>query len=133
MPGVAGFHDVADWPDASTVPGLLIVRFDGPLFFANADVFRREMYSALDAAGPEIEWVVLNAEAIVDLDATAAEKLFEVCDYFYRHGVVFALARAKTELRELLERSGLDDRFPPDRMFATLPTTLDAFHNRFRG
>lgn len=131
--GLAGFHDVDDWPDSSTIPGLLIVRFDGPLFFANADVFRREIYAAFEAAGPGIEWVVLNAEAIIDMDATAAEKMFEVCDHFDRLGVVFAMARAKMELRELLQRSGLDERFPPDRMFATLPTTVEAFQNRSDG
>ena len=75
VPGVAGMHDVDDYPDAEPVPGLLVYRYDAPLCFANAENFRRRALAALDAEPEPPRWFLLNAEANVEIDSTAAETL----------------------------------------------------------
>ena len=74
MPGLAGMHDVDDYPQARTIPGLLVYRYDSPLFFANAEDFRRRALAAVDAAArTRSRWFVLNTEANVEVDITALD------------------------------------------------------------
>ncbi len=128
VPGLAGMHDVDDYPSARTVPGLVVFRYDSPLFFANAENFRRRSLAAVDAEtarGPEpVHWFLLNAEANVEIDATAAAALEDVRQALAERDVIFALARLKHELYEQLERAGLIDAIGTDRVFPTLPTAL---------
>ena len=77
-PGVAGMHDIDDYPDARTVPGLVVYRYDAPLCFANAEDFTRRALASIDLAGADAEWFVLNAEANVELDVTSADALEEL-------------------------------------------------------
>ena len=127
MPGLAGMHDVDDHPDATEVPGLLVYRYDSPLFFANAEDFTSRALAAVDAAAVPVRWFVLNTEAIVEVDLTAADALEELRSELERRGVVVALARVKQDLRDELEPSGLLDRIGEDRVFPTLPTAVEAF------
>ncbi|MGI5132795.1 sulfate permease [Pseudonocardia sp. CA-107938] len=124
--GVAGMHDVDDYPGATTVPGLVVFRYDAPLFFANADDFRARAVSALDSAA-DPRWLLLNMEAVVEVDVTAADSLTGLCDELDRRGTVLALARTKHEVLEDLARAGLIDRIGTEHVFATLPTAVDAF------
>src|SRR4029077_16220087 len=104
---VAGMHDVDDYPEADLVPGLLIYRYDAPLFFANAENFReRAMVAVNDFPGP-VEWFVLNAEANVEVDLTALDALDQLRAELARRGIIFAMARVKQELRDELEAAGL--------------------------
>src|SRR5262249_25647695 len=68
VPGLAGLHDIDDYPDATTVPGLVVYRYDAPLCFANATDFRTRLVAAVDAERAPVEWVVLNMEANVEID-----------------------------------------------------------------
>ncbi|QXV56461.1 SulP family inorganic anion transporter [Amycolatopsis sp. TNS106] len=129
VPGVPGMHDVGDYPHATTEPGLVIYRYDAPLCFANADDFRRRALAALDD-GTEVEWFVLNAEANVELDITAADALRGLCEELRRRGITFALARVKQELREDLEAAGLLGLIGPGSLYPTLPSVVDAFRER---
>jgi high affinity sulfate transporter 1 len=124
--GVAGMHDVDDYPGARTVPGLVVFRYDAPLFFANADDFRARAAAALDSTA-EPRWLLLNMEAVVEVDVTAADALTGLCDELDRRGVVLALARTKHEVIEDLARAGLISRIGAAHVFATLPTAVDAF------
>jgi MFS superfamily sulfate permease-like transporter len=74
---VKGYHDVRRYPDAKQIPGLLLFRWDAPLFFANADMFRERILDAIEAARTPVRWVVVAAEPITDVDTTAAEMLEE--------------------------------------------------------
>jgi SulP family sulfate permease len=95
------------------------------LCFANAEDFRR---SALAAVGSEsTRWFLLNAEANVELDSTAADTLATLIDELRRRNVVFAVARVKQDLREVLGRAGLIDVIGEDRPFMTLPTAVAAY------
>ncbi|WP_043734884.1 SulP family inorganic anion transporter [Streptomyces zinciresistens] len=130
VPGVAGMHDVADYPAARTVPGLLVYRYDSPLFFANAEDFRRRALAAVDAHRGPVRWFVLNAEANVEVDITALDALDELRRELGRRGVVFALARVKQDLLADLRAYGLADAVGADLIFPTLPTAVAAYRAR---
>jgi sulfate permease, SulP family len=133
VPGVAGMHDLDDYPDARPVPGLVVYRYDAPLFFANAENFYERALAAV-AENPEgevpVEWFVLNAEANVEMDLTAVDALDQLRRDLEARGIVFAMARVKQDLRELLDAAGLVDKIGENRIFMTLPTAVEAFHAR---
>ena len=127
--GIAGMHDVDDHPDARVVPGLVVYRYDSPLFFANAEDFvaRALAAAAGDAGGAPVRWFVLNAEAISDVDGTAADALESLRRQLADRGVVLALARVEHAVRLLLDRAGLIERIGPSHVYPTLPTAVEAF------
>jgi len=127
VPGLAGMHDVDDYPQAVLVPGLLVYRYDSPLFFANAADFIRRATAAIDAAHPAVEWFILNAEANVEVDLTAIDTLDELRESLAGRGIVFAMARVKQDLRGDLAAAGFVDRVGEDRIFPTLPTAVAAY------
>jgi high affinity sulfate transporter 1 len=129
-PGVAGLHNIEDYPEAVTIPGLVVFRYDAPLCFANANDFKTRALEAVESQTERVEWLLLNAEAIVEIDLTAADALGELHDELERRGIVLALARVKQDLRVQLERIGLVTHIGPDRLFATLPVALEAFGRR---
>jgi SulP family sulfate permease len=128
VPDVAGMHDVDDYPQASLVPGLLVYRYDSPLFFANAEDFRTRARAAVADSATPVEWFVLNTEAIIEVDITAADTLESLRAELTGQGIVFALARMKQDLREELAPTGLLERIGEDHLFPTLPTAVEAFH-----
>jgi SulP family sulfate permease len=109
------------------VPGLVIYRYDSPLFFANAENFKRRALAAVDGAADPVEWFLLNAEANVELDLTAADALEELRQTLSDRGVTFAMARVKHEVLEVLQGIGFVDAVGPDKVFMTLPTAVDAY------
>jgi SulP family sulfate permease len=127
VPGIAGMHDVDDYPEATVVPGLLVYRYDAPLCFANAEDFRHRALAAVDQASPPVRWFVLNAEANVEVDMTALDALERLRQELAQRGVVFAMARVKQDLRNALEAAGIVDRIGTARLFMTLPTAVDAY------
>ncbi|MEB3166226.1 MAG: sulfate permease [Cyanobacteriota bacterium] len=133
VPNLAGLHDVTDWEGASTIPGLVIYRYDAPLCFANAGHFQERALAAIAAEPQPVEWFVLNAEAIVEIDITAADALLELADTLAARGIVVGLARVKQDLLQQLERAGIVERIGRDRFFPTLPTAVAAFTARSRG
>lgn len=129
VPGIAGMHDIEDYPEATEIPGLVVYRYDAPLCFANAQDFRRRALSAVAQNGP-VEWFVLNAEANVEVDLTALDALEQLHQDLARQGIVFAMARVKQDLRDALDAAGLVALIGEDRIFMTLPTAVDAFRQR---
>jgi len=129
VPGLAGMHDVDDYPQAQTMPGLVVYRYDAPLFFANAEDFRRRALAAADQQPGPVRWFVLNVEANVEVDFTALEAVDAVREEITRRGAVFALARVKQDLLARLEAFGLAEKIGADRLFPTLPTAVAAYEN----
>jgi SulP family sulfate permease len=127
VPGLAGMHDIDDYATGRQLPGLLVYRYDAPLFFANAEDFKRRALEAIDSADPPVEWFLLNAEANTEVDLTAVDALEEVRKTLAERDIVFALARVKMDLREDLAPTGLIDRIGEDRVFPTLPTAVSAY------
>ena len=124
---MAGMHDVDDYPSATVVPGLMIYRYDSPLFFANAEDFRLRALRSVDEAETPVRWFVLNAEAVSEVDITAADALEELRAELERRGIVVGMSRMKQELREELATTPFLLHIPSDRIFATLPTTVEAY------
>ena len=129
--GLAGLHDVDDYPEAVLTPGLLVYRYDAPLFFANARDFKVRALAAAAEPGEQLRWFVLNVEANVELDITALDAVEEVRAELTDRGVVFALARLKQDVLALLEAYGIADRIGPELLFPTLPAAEDAYRLRY--
>ncbi|MFJ2236214.1 SulP family inorganic anion transporter [Streptomyces sp. NPDC087859] len=127
VPGVAGMHDIDDYPRARTIPGLLVYRYDSPLFFANAEDFRRRALAAVDQQTRPVRWFVLNTEANVEVDITALDAVDELRRELAGRGILFALARVKQDLLDDLEAYGLTDSVGTDHIFPTLPTAVTAY------
>jgi len=127
VPGLAGMHDVDDWPGSRTIPGLVVFRYDSPLFFANADDFHRRTLDAVDESEETVRWFVLNAEANIHVDITALDALEDLRRELAERGVVVALARVKQELLADLRAAGLAELIGEDRIYPTLPTAVAAY------
>jgi SulP family sulfate permease len=130
VPDLAGMHDVADFPTARQVPGLLVYRYDAPLFFGNAEDFRHRALRSVreqEERGQPVRWFLLNAEANVEVDITGLDALEQVRQTLDRRGIVMALSRVKQDLLVELEKVGLVDRIGLDRIYATLPTALSGY------
>jgi sulfate permease, SulP family len=127
VPGLAGMHDVDDYPQAETIPGLVVYRYDAPLFFANAQDFRRRALAAAGQGPGPARWFVLNTEANVEVDFTALEALEAVRAELSRRGTIFALARVKQDLLDDLEAFGLAGKIGVQHIFPTLPTAVAAY------
>jgi len=134
VPGVAGMHDIDDHPDAVQVPGLVVYRYDSPLFFANSDDFVKRALQVADEASRRgrVEWFLLNAEANTEVDLTAADALETVRSTLAERSVRFAMARVKEDLRRSLQASGFVEKVGPDMVFPTLPTAVAAYAAWYR-
>lgn len=127
VPGLAGMHDIEDYSSAREIPGLLVYRYDSPLFFANADDFRHRALAAVEAESTSVEWFVLNMEANVTVDITALDAVNALREELSKRHIVFALARVKQELMTDLQSYGLIDSITFERIFPTLPTAIAAY------
>jgi SulP family sulfate permease len=131
VPGLAGMHDVDDHADATTVEGLVVYRYDSPLFFANAEDFRSRCLEAVDSAPAPVEWLVVNMEANVEVDLTALDALEDLRADLDGRGVTVALARVKNDLQADLDRFGLTDLLGEGRIYPTLPTAVAGYAAAF--
>jgi MFS superfamily sulfate permease-like transporter len=126
VPGLAGMHDIDDYPTAQTIPGLVVYRYDSPLFFANADDFRHRALAAVESAD-EPKWLVLNVEANVEVDISGLDALEALRRDLDRRGILLALARVKQDLLDVLRAYGLAQSISPDRLYPTLPTAVAGY------
>ena len=121
------FQDVSTHPDAETFPGLLIVRFDADLFFANANVFVDVVRQAIDAAEPRPEVLLVDAESISDIDTTALSIVREFREELEAQGTEGWLARVMTRVIELIVRV---HGVPPESVYPTVRSAVVAFERR---
>jgi high affinity sulfate transporter 1 len=133
VPNLAGLHDIADWQGATTIPGLVIYRYDAPLCFANAENFRRRAMDAIEAETAPVEWFVLNADAILEIDMTAVDMLKELHQELTAQHITFAMARVKQDLYAQLKQANLVSLIGQERIYPTLHTAIEGFHARKRG
>ena len=131
-PGVRGYHDLARHPHGERIPGVVIVRFDAPLFFANGGIFDDFVRSAIDAADDDVHTVILAAEPITDIDSTALDELVELDDHLARRGITLWLAEMKGPVKDRLARYGLAERFGPERFKPTVGAAVDEITGRLR-
>jgi high affinity sulfate transporter 1 len=124
--GMAGYHDVHTHPEAQQLPGLVIYRFDAPLFFANVKTFRDQI-RRLAAADPPPRWIVIAAEPVTDVDTTAADVLIELDEALNSKGISMVFAELKDPVREKIERYGLTRTIDPRHFFPTVGAAVAAF------
>ena len=129
VPGMPGQHDRAQHPEAEQLPGLVIFRFDAPLFFANARTFRDQI-RLLAATDPRPLWIVIAAEPITDVDTTAADMLADLDEELNTAGTFLVFAELKDPVRAKLERYQLIGPLDPSHFFPTIDAALDAFRHK---
>jgi high affinity sulfate transporter 1 len=112
-----GYHDIERYPEAKLVPGLVMLRWDAPLFFANAEFFHARALEAVENAPTRARWLLVAAEPVTSVDVTAADALVELDDDLRGRGVMLRFAEMKDPVKDKLKRFGIFDRF---QYFATL-------------
>jgi high affinity sulfate transporter 1 len=122
--GVAGYHDVTRYPEARRVPGLVMFRWDAPLFFANAEFFNESVRDAIAASPTPVKRVVVAAEPITSVDVTANDALAELAAELEIRGIELGFAEMKDPVKDKLKRFGLYDRLGDHLFFATLGSAV---------
>ena len=124
--GLDGYHDVRTHPEAQHLPGLVIYRFDAPLFFANATTFRDEA-RRLANAEPKPTWIIIAAEPVTDVDTTASDMLEDLDEALNAQGISLVFAELKDPVRAKIERYGLTRTINPHHFFPTIESAVAAF------
>lgn len=132
--GMKGFHGLEEFPEATTIPGLVIYRFDASLIFFNADFFVNRVRATISAAKDPVEWFLLDASPINIIDLTAFQKLVELREELAAKGIMLALARAKPNLWKFFNQGWALKRRKADAKyhFDTINTAVCAFSNRVK-
>jgi len=128
--GLPGFHDVIQYPDGAQLPGLVIYRFDAPLFFANTRTFREEI-TELASATTDLRWIVLASEPITDVDTTAADMLEDLDEWLNARGISLVFAEMKNPVRMKIERYELTRTIDPGHFFPTVDAAVEAYQAEF--
>ena len=126
-----GYHDLTYYPQAEQIPGLLMVRWDAPLFFANANIFRKKVRDALATMDPKPHWVLVAAEPVTDIDTTAGEMLADLDKELNAQDVHLVFAELQNPVKEKIVRYGLLETIDSRHFYPTLKTAVAAFHQEF--
>jgi high affinity sulfate transporter 1 len=125
--GVKGYHDVTRYPDARRIPGLVLFRWDAPLFFANAEFFQERVQDAVATAPTPVRWLVVAAEPVTSVDVTSADAVVELNDSLRAEGVELCFAELKDPVKDKLRRFGIFELFGEARFFPTVGAAVDAY------
>ena len=125
--GVKGYHDITRYPNARRVSGLVLLRWDAPLFFANAELFHDRVLDAAATSPTPVHWVVVAAEPVTSVDVTAADMIAELDDKLNALGIEFCFAEMKDPVKDKLKRFGLFKRFGEKSFFATVGEAVSAY------
>jgi high affinity sulfate transporter 1 len=129
--GRPGYHDVTRHPEGMRLPGLVLARFDAPLFFANGAIFGSFVRDLVEEAEEPVRWVVLTAEPITGVDTTALDELVALDDYLARKGIELYFAEMKGPVKDRLIRFGVGSRFGPDHFHSTIGAAVKAYRMEF--
>jgi MFS superfamily sulfate permease-like transporter len=124
---VQGYHDITRYPDAQLIPGLVLFRWDAPLFFANAEFFHDRVLAAVASSPTPVRWLVVAAEPVTSIDVTAADIICELDDTLHAAGVEMCFAEMKDPVKDKLKRFGLFTRLGEQRFFATLEEAVSSY------
>jgi MFS superfamily sulfate permease-like transporter len=124
---VKGYHDITRYPEARLVPGLVLFRWDAPLFFANAELFNKRVLDAVASSPTPVRWIVIAAEPVTSVDVTAADAIVELDDTLHAASIELCFAEMKDPVKDKLKRFGLLTRFGEQTFFATLGEAVNAY------
>jgi MFS superfamily sulfate permease-like transporter len=122
--GVEGYHDITRYPGARQVPGLVLFRWDAPLFFANAELFRERALDAVDRSASRARWLVVAAEPVTSVDVTAADALVELDEMLHTAGIELCFAELKDPVKDQLKRFGLFAQIGENHFFPTIEAAV---------
>jgi len=125
--GVKGYHDISRYPDARRIPGLVLFRWDAPLFFANAEQFRERVLDAVAESPTPVRWVVVAAEPVTSVDVTAADVLAELDETLRQAGIELCFAEMKDPVKDKLKRFGLFARLGEETFFPTVGSAVSSY------
>ncbi|EPA92862.1 SulP family inorganic anion transporter [Pseudomonas sp. G5(2012)] len=125
--GVKGYHDIQRYPNAHLIPGLVLFRWDAPLFFANAELFNERVLNAVAASPTPVRWLVVAAEPVTSVDVTSADMLAELDDTLHAAGIKLCVAEMKDPVKDKLKRFGLFARFGESAFFPTIGAAVDNY------
>jgi len=117
---VKGYHDIERYTEADQIPGLLLFRFDAPIFFANAELFRDSVFTAVKEADGPVARVVIAAEPITDLDSTAADMLASLDGELSDQGIDLAFAELRDPMKDRLRTFGILEQIGREKFYPTL-------------
>jgi MFS superfamily sulfate permease-like transporter len=123
---VQGYHDITRYPDARLIPGLVLFRWDAPLFFANAEFFHDRVLHAVAGSPTPVRCLVVAAEPVTSIDVTAADIVCELDDALQAAGIELCFAELKSPVMDKLQRFGLVTRLGERAFFATLEEAVNA-------
>ncbi len=124
-----GYHDIGDNPSGQTVPGLIAYRFYAPLLFSNSGHFVEHVRQLVAANQIPVRWFLIDAQAITDIDVTAAEALRNLITELHGRGVVLKIARANRPLRDVLEHIGVTHDIGQENFFTSVHKAIEAFQS----
>jgi high affinity sulfate transporter 1 len=122
--GLAGWHSVEEYPDAGELPGIVVYRWEAPLFFANCSAFRSQVRQI--AANRHPSWVVVQCEAVTDIDVSAAQMLEQLDRELNGSGTHMAFVEMRSRLQDQVQRYGLLETLDGNRFYPTLEAGLEA-------
>jgi high affinity sulfate transporter 1 len=125
--GVKGYHDITRYPDARQIPGLLLFRWDAPLFFANAEQFYEIVLNAINSSPTPVHWFIVAAEPVTSVDVTAADMLAELDDKLQQAGIELKFAEMKDPVKDKLTRFGMTQRFDERHFFTTVGQAVSTY------
>jgi len=124
---IKGYHDISRYPEARLIPGLVLFRWDAPLFFANAELFHDRILHAVADSPTPVRWLVVAAEPVTSVDVTAADAVCELDDTLQAAGIELCFAEMKDPVKDKLKRFGLLARFGQENFFATLGEAVSSY------
>jgi high affinity sulfate transporter 1 len=125
--GIPGYHDITRYPNASQIPGLLLLRWEAPIFFANANLFRKKIRTLITQTEPKPKWIILTAEPITDVDTTAGELLVDLDLELNAAGIHLVFAELKDSVKEKIERYGLLETIDRRHFYPTIEVAVEEF------
>jgi len=124
-----GYHDLTSYPDAEVLPGLVMFRFDAPLFFANTRTFREQIL-LLASRDPAPVWILIAAEPITDVDTTAADMLEDLDEAINARGISLVFAEMKDPVRAKILAYELTRTIDPNHFYPTLDSAVTAYQEQ---
>ncbi|HLG82439.1 MAG TPA: sulfate permease [Bradyrhizobium sp.] len=125
--GVKGYHDITRYPDARRIPGLVLFRWDAPLFFANAEFFRERVLDAVTTSPTPVRWLVVAAEPVTSVDVTACDTVAELDETLHAQGIELRFAELKDPVKDKLKRFGLFAQLGEESFFPTLGAAVSSY------
>ncbi|RLE16028.1 MAG: hypothetical protein DRJ50_15470 [Actinobacteria bacterium] len=130
VPGTDNYRDSDNVGDGDDIPGLLIYRFDAPLFFVNISVLTDELTELIKSADPPYEWVLIDAESIPDIDTTALQGIKDLLEDLERAGLTVAMARLRSAVRDILDTANLIEIIGENNIYLEVDDGVAAFLDR---